>query len=58
MSEFIRIENVSFDYSPEEIEDPHDDVIKNISLTQRFRQINLCKTVKRNSRSHLGKDFC
>lgn len=33
MNEFIRIENVSFDYSPEEIEDPHDDVIKNISLT-------------------------
>ncbi len=33
MSEFIKLENVSFDYTPEEPADLHDDVIKNISLS-------------------------
>ncbi len=33
MNEFIRLENVSFDYTPEEAEDKSDDVIKELSLT-------------------------
>lgn len=33
MNEFIKLENVSFDYTPEEPNDPCDDVIKNVSLT-------------------------
>ncbi len=33
MNEFIRLENVSFDYTPEEIEDKSDDVIKELDLT-------------------------